>query len=56
MFDAQVLVFLSVRLKCWKFCGCWMHRYLYTYRLGRSVGSSVHVGHMGTCVPAYRLG
>ena len=28
MFDAQVLVYLSVGLKCWKFCGCWMHRYL----------------------------
>ena len=28
MLDAQVLVYLSVGLKCWKFCGCWMHRYL----------------------------
>ena len=34
MLDAQVLVYLSVGLKCWKFCGCWMHRYLCTYRLG----------------------
>ena len=32
--NAQVLVYLSVGLKCWKFCGCWMHRYLCTYRLG----------------------
>ena len=24
---------LSVGLKCWKFCACWMHRYLCTYRL-----------------------
>ena len=32
--DAQVLVYLSVGLKCWKFCGCWMHRYFCTYRLG----------------------
>ena len=46
---------LSVGLKCWKFCGCWLHRYLCTYRLGCSVGSSAHVGHTGTCVPAYRL-
>ena len=28
MLDAQVLVYLSVGLKCLKFCGCWMHRYL----------------------------
>ena len=34
MLDAQVPVYLSVGLKCWKFCGCWMHRYLCTYRLG----------------------
>ena len=27
MLDAQVLECLSVRLKCWKFCGCWMYRY-----------------------------
>ena len=26
--DAQVLVYLSVGLKCWKFCACWPHRYL----------------------------
>ena len=26
MLDAQILVCLSVGLKCWKFCGCWMHR------------------------------
>ena len=25
---------LLVVLKCWKFCGCWMHRYLCAYRLG----------------------
>ena len=28
MLVAQVLVYLSFGLKCWKFCGCWMHRYL----------------------------
>ena len=27
MLDAQVLVCLSVGMKCWKFYGCWMHRY-----------------------------
>ena len=27
MMDAQVLVCLSVGLKCWKFYGSWMHRY-----------------------------
>ena len=26
MLDVQVLVYLSVGLKCWKSCGCWMHR------------------------------
>ena len=34
MLDAQVLVYLSVGLKCWKFCGRWMHMYLCTYQLG----------------------
>ena len=34
MLDAQVLVCLSVGLKCWKSCGCRMHRYLCAYRLG----------------------
>ena len=29
MLDAQVLVCQSVGLKCWKFYGCCMHRYLY---------------------------
>ena len=28
MLDEQVLVYLSVGLKCWKFCACWPHRYL----------------------------
>ena len=27
MLDAQILVCLLVGLKCWKFYGCWMHRY-----------------------------
>ena len=27
MLDAQVLVCLSVGLKCWKSYGCWMNRY-----------------------------
>ena len=27
MLDAQVLVCLSVGLKCWKFYACWMRRY-----------------------------
>ena len=27
MMDAQVLVCLSVGLKCWKLYVCWMHRY-----------------------------
>ena len=26
--DARVLVYISVGLKCWKFCACWPHRYL----------------------------
>ena len=34
MLDAQVLVCQSVGLKCWKFYGCWMHRYLCAYQLG----------------------
>ena len=25
--NAQVLVYLSVGFKCWKFCECWLHRY-----------------------------
>ena len=28
MLDAQVHVYLSIGLKCWKFCACWPHRYL----------------------------
>ena len=28
MLDAQGLVYLSIGLKCWKFCACWPHRYL----------------------------
>ena len=28
MLHAKVLVYLSIRLKCWKFCVCWPHRYL----------------------------
>ena len=28
MLDAQVLVYLLIGLKCWKFCACWPHRYL----------------------------
>ena len=28
MLDAKVLVYLSIGLKCWKFCACWPHRYL----------------------------
>ena len=50
MLDAQVLVCLSVGLKCWKSCGCWMHRYLCAYQLGLSVGTSKDVGCTGTPV------
>ena len=28
MLDAQVLVYLLIGLKCWKFRACWPHRYL----------------------------
>ena len=34
MLDEQVLVCQSVGLKCWKFYGCCIHRYLYAYQLG----------------------
>ena len=34
MLDAQVLVCQSVGLRCWKFYGCCMHRYLCAYKLG----------------------
>ena len=33
MLDAQVLVYLSIGLKCWKFCASWPHMYLWFCQL-----------------------
>ena len=51
MLDAQVLVCLSVGLKCWKFYGCWDAQVLVCQSVGLKCGSPVDVGCTGTCVP-----
>ena len=64
MLDAQGLVYLSIGLKCWKFCACWPHRYLCAcLSVGSCVGQVVFtlvckyflpfgdVGCTGTSVP-----
>ena len=51
MLDAQVLVCISVGMKCSKFC-CWMKELCYTQY---AIPSFRQVGHPGTSVPAYWL-